>query len=109
METMGTVARTRKGDARSGATSSARSTNINLRVAPAQRALIDQAARAVHKTRTGFILDVVSREAENALLDQRVFMLSPEEFQALHDAMDAPPKPSKELRALLARKPRWTK
>ena len=84
-----------------------RSTNINLRVAPAQRALIDQAARVMHKTRTGFILDAAAREAENALLDQRVFMLSPDKLQALHVAMDAPPKPSPSLRKLLARKPEW--
>jgi len=48
------------------------------------------------------------RKDENALLDQQMFMLSPEQLQSLHDAMDAPPKPSDELRALLIRKPRWT-
>jgi len=105
---MRTTLRTSKGNATSKAASSARSTNINLRIAPAQRALIDQAARAVHKTRTGFILDAAAREAENALLDQRVFMLSPDKLQALHAAMDAPPDPSETLRALLARKPKWT-
>jgi len=88
---------------------STRSTNINLRIAPAQRDLIDQAARVRHKTRTGFILDAAAREAENALLDQRVFMLSLDKLQSLHAVMDAPPKSSKELRALLARKPGWAK
>ena len=91
----------------SRAVQSVRSTNINLRIAPAQRAVIDQAARLMHKTRTGFILDAAAREAENALLDQRVFMLSPEKLQSLHAAMDAPPKPSQSLRKLLARKPDW--
>ncbi len=89
------------------ALSATRNTNINLRIAPAQRALIDRAARIVQKTRTGFILDAVTREAENAILDQRVFMLTPDKLRALHAAMDAPPEPSAGLRALLSRKPGW--
>lgn len=99
--------RTTKSTTTSRAPQRVRSTNINLRIAPAQRALIDQAARAANKTRTGFILDAAAREAENALLDQRVFMLSPEKLQALHTAMDAPPEPSETLQTLLARKPEW--
>jgi len=101
--------RTTKGSVTSRASQRVRSTNINLRIAPAQRALIDQAARVANKTRTGFILDAAAREAENALLDQRVFMLSPEKLQALHAVMDAPPEPSEALRALMTRKPRWTR
>ena len=84
-----------------------RDTNIHLRIAAAQRALIDQAAGIVRKTRTGFILDAATREAENAILDQRVFILSPDQLRALHEAMDTPPAASESLRELMSRQPGW--
>ena len=85
-------------------TASVRSQNINLRVAPRQRALIDQAARAAGKTRTEFILDTVTREAENTLLDQRVFLLDKAQWRLFMDALDAPVQSSEQLRKLMATK-----
>lgn len=84
-----------------------RSQNINIRVDPKQRDLIDQASRAVGKTRTDFILDTVTREAQNTLLDQRVFLLDDTQWNTFLAALDAPVKPSKELRELMALKAPW--
>jgi uncharacterized protein (DUF1778 family) len=84
-----------------------RSENINLRVAPSQRALIDQAARAAGKTRTDFILDTVTREAENTLLDQRIFLLDEAQWATFLAALDAPVRPNEPLRQLMATPVPW--
>ena len=86
---------------------SVRSQNIHIRVAPRQRDLIDQAARATGKTRTEFILDAVTREAENTLLDQRVFRLDDAQWRTFIDALDAPATPSKALRKLMTAEALW--
>lgn len=88
-------------------TLSTKSTNINIRVAPAQRDLIDRAAQAAGKTRTEFILDVATREAANTLLDQRLFLLDGAQWDAFTTALDAPILPNAELRRLLATSAPW--
>ncbi len=87
--------------------SSTKSTNINIRVAPAQRDLIDRAAQAVGKSRTEFILDVATREAEHTLLDQRLFLLDDTQWNAFIAALEAPAKPTAALRTLLTTTAPW--
>jgi uncharacterized protein (DUF1778 family) len=84
----------------------ARST-ISLRVPRDRRALIDRAAKATGKTRTDFILESATRAAEEALLDQRMFFLDTDAYAAFAEALDAPPEPPVELRALLAQPAPW--
>jgi uncharacterized protein (DUF1778 family) len=60
-----------------------------MRVEPTQHALLTKAAAILHKDRSAFILDIACREAENVLLDQRLFQLNNEEFDAF-DAFDVP-------------------
>jgi uncharacterized protein (DUF1778 family) len=93
----------------SRATATPKSDNINIRVTPETLGLIDRAARVTGKTRTDFILDTVRQAAEDAVLDQRLFILEPEHWDAFVAALDAPPKPNKRLAALLARRPAWEK
>ncbi len=90
-----------------GNITSPRSTHINVRVAPEQRSLIDRAAALTHKTRTDFILEAATRAAEEALLDQRLFLVSGEAAAAFQEALDRPGEPDERLRALLARRPGW--
>ena len=87
----------------------ARSDNINIRVSPDTLGLIDRAARVFGKTRTDFILDTVRQAAEDAILEQRLFVLNSEQWQSFNDALDAPPGSNPGLNALLARKPAWDK
>jgi len=82
---------------------------INLRVKPQQRLLIDRAAKVLGKNRSDFMIDIVCREAENVLLDQRLFGLDKKAFDAFNVALDAPVKESPALRKLLNRKPQWQK
>jgi uncharacterized protein (DUF1778 family) len=91
----------------SAARDQAKSPTLSLRVPVQRRELIDRAARATGKTRTEFILDSATRAAEEALLDRRVFHLDAAQYQAFEQALDAPPQPSAELRALLARRAPW--
>ena len=85
----------------------ARKSLINLRVSRRDRDLIDRAADALGKNRTEFMLEATRRAAEGALLDRTLFRLSPERFEAFQAALDAPAKPPKALRDLLARKAPW--
>ena len=89
--------------------STKRTDNINLRITPAMLGLIDRAALVFGKTRTDFILDTVRKAAEEAVLDQRLFILDDEQWQAFKAALDAPPRDNTALNALLSRKPAWDK
>lgn len=90
-------------------TSSSRSTNINIRVAPELRNLIDQAASLSRKTRTDFILEAATKAAQDAILDQVLFPVSAERVEAFQKLLDSPPEENERVRALMARKPGWEK
>ena len=90
-------------------TSPSRSTNINIRVAPEQRNLIDQAASLSSKTRTDFILEAATKAAQDAILDQVLFPVSAERFEAFQKLLDSSPEENERLSALMARKPGWDK
>ena len=53
-----------------------RGETLNLRATRKQKALIDQAAEALGRSRSDFMLDIACREAESVLLDRRYFSLS---------------------------------
>ena len=59
-------------------------------VGPRQHALLTKAVEVMNQDRTAFILDVACREAENVLLDQRLFQLDDDRFAAFEAALDAP-------------------
>jgi uncharacterized protein (DUF1778 family) len=80
---------------------------INLRALPAQRLLIDRACTVVGKKRTEFVLDAACREAENILLDQRLFSLDDDAFEAFEAALATPVQGNPALRSLLTAKAPW--
>ena len=82
--------------------------SINLRIEPQTRQLIDDAAAALGKTRTEFMIDSARAQAIDILLDQRLFVLDAERYDAFMHALDNPPAPGPKLRALLRRKPAWS-
>jgi uncharacterized protein (DUF1778 family) len=83
--------------------------SINLRIEARTRRLIDDAAALLGKTRTEFMIDSARRQAIDVLLDQRLFALDPERYDAFAQALDHPPAPGPKLRALLRRVPAWEK
>ena len=84
-----------------------RDININIRAKRTQRDLIDQAADLLGKTRSDFMLETACREAEDVLLDQRVFTLDAETFKKFQAMLDAPPGDNPKLRKLMATKAPW--
>jgi uncharacterized protein (DUF1778 family) len=80
---------------------------INLRIEARTRRLIDEAAAVLGKTRTEFMIDSARAQAIDVLLDQRLFVLDAQRYDAFVDALDRPPAPGPKLRALLRRKPAW--
>ena len=83
--------------------------SINLRIEPKTRQLIDDAAAALGKTRTEFMVETARRQAIDVLLDRRLFALAPAGYDAFAEALDNPPPPGPKLRALLRREPAWKK
>ncbi len=81
--------------------------SINLRIDGRTRQLIDEAAAMLGKTRTEFMIDSARAVAIDVLLDQRLFELDPEHFDAFTRAIDNPPVPGPRLTALLRRVPAW--
>lgn len=82
---------------------------INLRIETDTRKLIDEAAALLGKTRTEFMVDSARRRAIDVLLDQRLFALETERYDAFVHALDNPPAPGPKLRSLLRRDPAWRK
>jgi len=82
---------------------------INLRVEANTRQLIDDAAAVLGKTRTEFMIETARRQAIDVLLDQRLFTLDANRFDAFMHALDNPPAPGPKLRSLLRRAPAWQK
>jgi uncharacterized protein (DUF1778 family) len=83
--------------------------SINLRIETHTRQLIDDAAAVLGKTRTEFMIDSARKVAIDVLLDQRLFVLGPERYDAFVHALDNPPAPGPKLRSLLRRAPAWEK
>lgn len=83
--------------------------SINLRIETNTRQLIDEAAAVLGKTRTEFMIESARREAIDVLLDQRLFSLDSDRYDAFLKALDDPPAPGPKLRALLCRAPAWQK
>ena len=67
-----------------------RDRQIQIRASQAVQALIDRAAAAVGLSRSQFMLETSIREAENTLLDQRIFVLDADQWAAFEAALDAP-------------------
>lgn len=85
----------------------ARSARLGLRATPEQEAVLRRAAEVAHKSLTDFILDSACLAAEQTLLDQRLFMVSGSQYQALLDLLERPEQVNDGLRDLFARKAPW--
>jgi uncharacterized protein (DUF1778 family) len=89
-----------------GAISAKRDT-LNIRIKPAERSLIDQAARSLGKTRTDFILDAARRAADEALIDRTVLNVDPEAYAQFLARLDAPPQANERLRRAMRTPAPW--
>jgi uncharacterized protein (DUF1778 family) len=88
-------------------TSESRSERVDLRMTPAAKRTLMQAAAAENKTLTEFLLDRGLHAAFETLADRRTFVLDDDRWQAFMAELDRPPADNPRLRQLLARKPAW--
>jgi uncharacterized protein (DUF1778 family) len=87
----------------------ARSSRLGLRATHEQEVVLRRAAEASHKSLTDFILDSACLAAEHTLLDQRLFVVADDKYQALIDLLDSPEEPNAGLRDLFSHKAPWAK
>lgn len=84
-----------------------RTARLGLRATPQQEAVLRRAADVMHKSLTDFILDSACKAAVEALLDQRLFMVTTHQYQALLDLLDAPPQENVGLKKLFSKPAPW--
>lgn len=80
---------------------------LNLRIRPEVRSLIDRAAKVRGKNRTDFILDAARNAAEEALLDQALFVVSEEAYAKFVELLDRPPAPNPRLKKTMQTPAPW--
>lgn len=86
---------------------SVRDKQINIRATDEERAVIDYAASLVNKNRTDFIIERAVHEAQNIILDQRVFVLDDACYQAFIRQLEAPVQNVEGRQRLMDVKPEW--
>ena len=84
-----------------------RSARLGLRATPAQEAVLRRAAEVAHKSLTDFILDSACLAAEQTLLDQRLFMVSGSQYDALLGLLERPEQSNVGVRDLFSRRAPW--
>lgn len=85
----------------------AKTSPINMRVEPSQQALLTKAAQIAKKDRTSFIIEAACREAENVLLDQRLFELDHDQFEQFDALLSEPLPTGNKLKELLSTPSPW--
>ena len=84
-----------------------RAARLTLRATPEQDRVLRRAADAAHKSLTDFILESAGQAAEQALIDQRLFVVSGEQAQSLLELLERPAEDNVCLRDLFARPEPW--
>lgn len=67
-----------------------RDKQINVRATDEERAIIDYSASLVNKNRTDFIIERTVHEAQNIILDQRIFILDDTRYPLVADVKALP-------------------
>jgi uncharacterized protein (DUF1778 family) len=80
---------------------------IQIRASAETKAMLNRAAALRGQKLSEFMLDSARRQAEEAILDQRIFFLDAKAHERFLALLDTPAKPSKHLKALLNRRPTW--
>ena len=84
-----------------------RDAKIHIRAPKQTKELIETAASIVGKTLSEFTLESARKNAIDVLLDQRLFVLEPDQYDAFVTALDNPPPAGPKLKALMKRRPLW--
>ena len=80
---------------------------IQIRASAETKSILNRAASLRGQKLSEFMLDSARRQAEETILDQRNFFLDPNDHDKFLAMLDAPERPSEELRNRVKRKPSW--
>lgn len=80
---------------------------IQIRASAGTKAILSRAATLRGQKLSEFMLESARRQAEETILDQRIFFLDADAHQKFLDLLDAPTQTSEKLQALMRRKPLW--
>ena len=69
--------------------------------------MLRRAAEVADKSLTDFVLESACHAAEQTLLDQRLFLVSGDRYQALLELLDRPAQDNPGLRDLFSRPEPW--
>ncbi|MCF8529206.1 MAG: DUF1778 domain-containing protein [Aquiluna sp.] len=87
----------------------AKDDRIQLRTTSEQKQILEAAAELTGTSVTGFILHAAVSQAQEALLDQRVFVLEPEKFDAFLSEVTNAPDARERIEKLLSIPKPWAK
>ncbi len=77
-----------------------KATKVQLRLRPAEKAVLARAAQLRRTSLSNFMLEHAYEAAQRVLADQVDAVLSPAEWKAFCQALDAPPRPIPALKKL---------
>src|SRR5205809_4044542 len=80
--------------------SSLKATKVQLRLRPAQKAVLARAAELRQTTLSNFMLEHAYEAAQQVLAEQVDIVMSPDEWEAFCKALDEPPRQIPALRKL---------
>ncbi|MDB5911046.1 MAG: antitoxin [Massilia sp.] len=80
---------------------------IQIRASAETKAILSRAAALRGQKLSEFMLDSARRQAEDALLDQRIFALDAKTYDAFLALLNAPTKSNARLVELMSRKAPW--
>ena len=81
--------------------SSLKTTKVQLRLRPAQKAVLARAAQLRQTSLSNFMLEHAYEAAQEVLAEQVDIVMSPAAWEAFCQALDAPPRPIPALKKLL--------
>ena len=84
-----------------------RSARLGVRATQEQEAILRRAAEVAQKSLTDFILDSACQAAEQTILDQRLFMVSGNQYQSFLDLLDSPAQNNEGLDTLFSKPAPW--
>ena len=96
-----------RSEGRRGRSAARKDDVIQIRASAETKAILNRAASLRGQKLSEFMLETARRQAEETLLDQRMFFLDARAHEKLLELLDNPVMPSKELRARMNRKPPW--
>ena len=79
-----------------------KATTVQLRVRPAQKAVLARAAELRQTSLSNFMLEHAYEAAQQVLAEQVDIVMSPADWQAFRKALDAPPRSIPALKKLLS-------